>query len=55
MSETERICRLIGMAMTGAERYACEYLERHGLRFCVHFGRDNAIDKAAAIMLTVKE
>ena len=50
MTETERICRLIGFAMTRAEMFAAEYLESRGLRFCVDFGRDNCIDKAAALM-----
>ena len=39
------IARLIGMRFSAAQHRAATY-QRHGRRFCVDFGRDNAIEQA---------
>lgn len=49
MSETERICRSVGIAITRVELHAAEYLERYGFKFLVDFGYGNAVAKAAAV------
>ena len=41
-----RTARRIGMRMSQSQHRACAYLEAQGFRFCVEFGRDNAIEKA---------
>lgn len=45
----ERICRQIGVELTPFQHWACQYLESHGLRFCVDFGYENCEDKADEI------
>ena len=37
------VARVLGLRFTTAQHRAAQYLERQGLRFCVHWGRDNAI------------
>lgn len=39
-------CLQLGISLTPPQFYACAYLENNGLRFCVDFGYQNAIDKA---------
>lgn len=44
MSEWRELARLISLRVYGTKRRrAFDYLESRGLRFCVHFGTDNAI------------
>jgi hypothetical protein len=38
-----------GIAVTMAQHRACLFLARHGQRFLVDFGTDNAIEKAKAL------
>jgi hypothetical protein len=38
--------RSIGLTVEGVLAYAFDYLETNGLRFCVDFGTENAIQKA---------
>lgn len=49
MTESELICRIIGVVLTRAEVSACAFLEQRKYRFCVDFGYQNAIDKAAEL------
>lgn len=44
--ESVDYCREHNILLTPFQVWACEYLERHGLRFCVDFGYGNAEDKA---------
>lgn len=39
-------CRRLGVSLTKAQRTACLYLERAGLRFCIEFGYGNCVEKA---------
>ena len=45
MFEYVRICRWIGMRLGPQQHRAAQYLELRGKRFCVDFGKDNAIDR----------
>lgn len=38
--------RLIGHELSPAQHRACKYLERHGYSLGIHFGYNNAVDKA---------
>lgn len=38
---------MIGLEVTDEQAFAMDYLESVGQRFCVDFGVDNAVDKAA--------
>lgn len=40
------VAKSIGLSVEGAVARAFDYLESQGQRFCVHFGTDNAIEKA---------
>lgn len=47
-----RTMRMLGLALpTLAQHRACLYLERHGFRFCIDFGIQNAAEKARAYRL----
>jgi hypothetical protein len=48
---TRETVRLLTIPCTRLQLYACEYLEQQGLKFCVHFGLDNAIEKASNYFL----
>ena len=39
-------CRLLGLCVPPYQYFACLYLESHGLRFCVDFGTENAVETA---------
>lgn len=45
----ERTIRVLNIRVSKQVRFACLYLESRGLVFCVDFGTDNAIYKAAAM------
>jgi len=45
----QRVCRQLGIELTGWQHWACAFLEDRGLRFCVHFGTDNCERMAEAI------
>lgn len=40
------VASYIGLTVEGDLMHAFDYLEAHGQRFCVHFGVDNAMEKA---------
>lgn len=40
------VCRLLDLKVPPYKYFACLYLESHGLRFCVDFGTENAVEKA---------
>ena len=42
--------RLMKARVPKLKAYACRFLESRGLRFCVDFGTENAIEKASAIV-----
>ncbi len=42
--------RLLKLKTDDATDAACEFLECRGLRFCIDFGIDNALDKAFDIL-----
>lgn len=44
-----RICTRMGLDLSPRQHRACAYLERHGYQFLVHFGYENAPDKANAL------
>ena len=50
MGEYHRLKKLLRLRMTKQVDFAAEFLESRGLRFCVDFGYENAVEKAAAIM-----
>ncbi len=45
----ESTVKLLKLRVPRVVRFACLYLEQRGLRFCVDFGTDNAVSKAAEI------
>lgn len=47
MTESERICRVIGQALTRNEVIACAFLESRGYGFGVQFHRDDCTKVAA--------
>ncbi len=51
-SEFDEMRRMLKLRVTGAKEFACRYLESRGLRFCVDYGTDNAIEKATDLMLS---
>jgi hypothetical protein len=42
--EYQRICRLIGLKLGPKQHMAAKYLEARGLRFCIDFGKQNAVE-----------
>lgn len=46
MSGWRQTARAIGLEVDGVLRYAFDYLESKGFRFCVDYGIENAIQKA---------
>lgn len=46
MSGWRETARLLGLRVTGWRARAFDYLESNGLRFCAHFGTDNAVEIA---------
>jgi hypothetical protein len=44
------LCDLLGLELTLVQHIACAFLEGRGLRFCVDFGLDNAVEKARALL-----
>lgn len=48
MSEWRRIAENLGISVPPWKAHACDYCESIGLRFCVNFGTDNAVDIARA-------
>ncbi len=42
-----RLCKILGLNLSAAQRRAFWYLELQGMRFCVEFGTENAVWKAA--------
>lgn len=43
-----RLCDLLDIDLLAEQAFACRYLASHGYDFCVHFGYENAVDKAVA-------
>ena len=43
MSDWRDTAKLIGLRVTGWRARAFDYLEQNGMRFCAHFGTDNAV------------
>ncbi len=46
MSTTKHIAELLNLALTTDQLRASAYLEARGLRFCIEFGYDNAVEMA---------
>lgn len=46
MSSWKLTADLLGLRVDGVLRYAFDYLESNGLRFCVDFGTANAVKMA---------
>lgn len=46
LTDSERIAALIKMDLPYEVIVAARYLERFGLKFCVDYGTDNAVEKA---------
>ncbi len=42
----QRICRWIGMKLGPKQHMAAKYLEQRGARFCIDFGKQNAVEIA---------
>ena len=40
------VIALLNLSLTTDQIRACRYLERQGQSFCVHFGYENAVEKA---------
>ncbi len=51
MSDHLRLSRLVGIVLSSKQRYACEFLELRGLRFCVDFGYENCEQMAADLFV----
>lgn len=49
VSNFDSICCSIGLHVDPKIALICRFLESRGLRFCVDFGTENAIDKAMQI------
>ena len=45
-SNWRQMARWIGLEVPAWKVHALDYLERNGLRFCVDFGTENAVEKA---------
>ena len=46
MSGWRETCRMLGINVPHWRAHALDYLESVGQVFCVHFGTDNAVEKA---------
>ena len=46
MIDSEQWCQRLGIELRPYQRFACQYLESHGLRFLIDFGYGNAVDMA---------
>lgn len=55
MTESEKLCRVMRLALTRNEVVACEYLESRGLRFGREFMRDDCQKIAANEYLALIE
>ena len=45
MSDFNQLCEILGLELTPMQKICCEGLESSGLRFCVDFGYENAVEK----------
>jgi len=43
MTSSEEMCARLGVAVSDVQRRAFRYLEQQGMRFCSHFGYENAV------------
>lgn len=52
-SEFDRLISMLGLTVDPWVRDCAHYLESQGQKFLVHFGTDDAIEKAMDIMPTI--
>jgi hypothetical protein len=55
VSDHRKTLAMLGMVPTSVQLAAMDYLALHGQRFCVEFGIDNCVQKAADLMVAQME